>query len=130
MRVIPPRPSLVPAVGKPLPKKKRPANVPPTPTAAHRFFDCWVAEISCFVFRVKKPMPTMRITQNSRIYAKEINPQAGDIVICPAAASRIFIGRFIRGDGFRVLMDMPDGERRIIVTQTVLVVHSIEGGGA
>jgi hypothetical protein len=67
----------------------------------------------------------LRITPGSIIYAEKIEPEAGDIVICDTGtAGRCYTGRFVRGDGFRVLIEIA-GHEWIITPKVVLVVVQI-----
>lgn len=103
---------------------------PPAPNSTDPFANLWIADLQCYCLKTNQAIPELRITLGSIIYAKKIEPEAGDIVVCDTGTTgRCHIGRFVRGDGFRVLLEDSKGQW-IITPKTVLVVHHIAGDDA
>lgn len=104
---------------------------PPAPDSNDPFASFWISDLECYVLMLDRAIPELRITLGSFIYAKAIKPEAGDIVVCDTGTTgRCSIGRFVRGDGFRVLLEDSKGQRWIITPKAILVVHGIAEGDA
>lgn len=114
---------------KPKPPRRRKAAAP---SPGHMLFKFWSPSAACFALQMSETLPHLRIKKGAIVYAKSVKPQAGDMIVCPVEGFRgemnVTIGRFIRGDGFRLLMEIPGRTERILVAKDVFVVHSIAGG--
>jgi hypothetical protein len=73
-----------------------------------------------------RTIPWLQNKTTVRLCADQTAPQPQDMVILHEDGKRIHIGKFVKSDGFRYLIDDPENCRRIVIAKHVLVVRYIE----
>lgn len=79
-------------------------------------------------FRFRKPIPSYGIESRSILHTKEVSPCPGDLVICPVEGTspKAYIGKFVKRNSARVLLELPSGAIFLVLCDAVLVVTGID----
>jgi hypothetical protein len=75
-------------------------------------------------FRLKEDIPAFGLKQNQLLHATRQLPKKGDLAICltKSHTGKAFIGRVIKQQGNRVLLELSDGLTLLVLIDTVLVL--------
>lgn len=76
---------------------------PSAPSPKHPFFAAWNDELEEFCFEFEEAIPSLNIGTGDIVFAEEVKPKLGDIVIL-RVEDDFYFGKFMGRDGFRVVI--------------------------